>query len=118
MPAPKQTRPVSSMRLRSPDERLQAGRALREKVPRKSHGGWKPSDNRPDPIPLLRDSDKGRIPELLPIRYGRMSVDPFRFLRGAAAIMACDLAPTPATGIRVQACSDCHIMNFGAFATP
>jgi uncharacterized protein (DUF2252 family) len=106
------------MRLRSPDERLQAGRALREKVPRKSHGGWKPSDNRPDPIPLLRDSDKGRIPELLPIRYGRMSVDPFRFLRGAAAIMACDLAPTPATGIRVQACGDCHIMNFGAFATP
>jgi uncharacterized protein (DUF2252 family) len=118
MPAPKQTRPVSIMRLRSPEERLQAGRAWREKVPRKSHAGWKPPDNRPDPIQVLRDSDKGRIPELLPIRYGRMSVDPFRFLRGAVAIMACDLAPTPATGIRVQACGDCHIMNFGAFATP
>jgi uncharacterized protein (DUF2252 family) len=102
----------------SPGEQEQAGRALRAKMPRKSHAGWKAPANRPDPIRLLEDSDEGRIPELLPIRYGRMSVDPFKFLRGAAAIMASDLARTPATGIRVQACGDCHIMNFGAFATP
>jgi uncharacterized protein (DUF2252 family) len=102
----------------SPAEQKAAGRALRDKVPRRSHAGWKAPHNRPDPIQLIKDSDQGRIPKLLPIRYGRMSGDPFKFLRGAAAIMASDLAPTPVTGIRVQACGDCHIMNFGAFATP
>jgi uncharacterized protein (DUF2252 family) len=107
-----------SLKSRSPAERQEAGRALREKIPRKSHSGWKAPGDRPDPIQLLKDSDKGRIPELLPIRYGRMLGDPFKFLRGAAAIMASDLASTPVTGIRVQACGDCHIMNFGAFATP
>jgi uncharacterized protein (DUF2252 family) len=107
-----------SSKLQSPAERQEAGRDLREKIPRKSQAGWKAPDDRPDPIQLLKDSDKGRIPELLPIRYGRMLGDPFKFLRGAAAIMASDLASTPATGIRVQACGDCHIMNFGAFATP
>ena len=103
---------------RSLAERQEAGRVLREKIPRKSHSGWKAPGHRPDPIRLLKDSDQGRIPELLPIRYGRMAGDPFKFLRGAAAIMASDLASTPVTGIRVQACGDCHIMNFGAFATP
>ena len=107
-----------SLASRSPAQRLEAGRALREKIPRKSHGGWMAPRNRPDPIQLLKDSDQGRIAELLPIRYGRMLGDPFKFLRGAAAIMAADLAPTPVTGLRVQACGDCHIMNFGAFATP
>jgi uncharacterized protein (DUF2252 family) len=99
-------------------ERMKAGRGLRATVPRKSHGFWKASANRPDPIDLLIESDAGRIPSLLPIRYGRMRQSPFAFLRGAAAVMAFDLAQTPATGLRVQACGDCHIMNFGAFATP
>src|SRR5260370_25518043 len=107
-----------SLASRSPAQRREAGRALREKIPRKDHGGWKAPRNRPDPIQLLKNSDQGRIAELLPIRYGRMLGDPFKFLRGAAAIMAADLAPTPVTGLRVQACGDCHIMNFGAFATP
>ncbi len=99
-------------------ERLEAGRALRNRVSRKSHGGWKAARDRPDPISLLIDSDQGRIPALLPIRYGRMLESPFTFLRGAAAVMAGDLALTPKTGIRVQAGGDCHVMNFGAFATP
>ena len=99
-------------------ERLKAGRGLRAAVPRKSHGGWKASANRPDPIQLLIESDAGRIAGLLPIRYGRMRQSPFAFLRGAAAVMAFDLAHTPTTGLRVQACGDCHIMNFGAFASP
>jgi uncharacterized protein (DUF2252 family) len=103
---------------RSPAERMEAGRALRERVPRQSHLGWKAPPRRPDPIRLLIDSSKGRIPALLPIRYGRMLKSPFAFFRGAAAVMASDLAHTPITGMRVQACGDCHIMNFGAFATP
>ena len=102
----------------SPAERREAGRALRHNVPRKSHATWTAPADRPDPIRLLEDSDQGRLPELLPIRYGRMRQSPFTFLRGAAAVMAADLASTPATGLRVQACGDCHIMNFGAFATP
>ncbi|HXN13355.1 MAG TPA: DUF2252 domain-containing protein [Candidatus Acidoferrales bacterium] len=99
-------------------ERMKAGRGLREKVPRKSHGTWVASANRPDPIELLIESDAGRIPDLLPIRYGRMRQSPFAFLRGSAALMAFDLAQIPTTGFRVQACGDCHIMNFGAFASP
>jgi uncharacterized protein (DUF2252 family) len=99
-------------------ERLKAGRALRKKVPRKDHASWTAPANRPDPIKLLIESDTGRIPSLLPIRYGRMRQSPFAFLRGAAALMASDLAQTPTTRLRVQACGDCHIMNFGAFATP
>jgi uncharacterized protein (DUF2252 family) len=100
------------------EERLRAGRGLREKVARKSQAGWTPSAKRPDPVDLLIESDAGRIPKLLPIRYGRMRQSPFAFLRGAAAIMAYDLAQMPRTGLTVQACGDCHIMNFGAFATP
>jgi uncharacterized protein (DUF2252 family) len=99
-------------------ERLKAGRALRKKVPRKDHASWTAPANRPDPIKLLIESDAGRIPSLLPIRYGRMRQSPFAFLRGAAALMTFDLAQTPTTRLRVQACGDCHIMNFGAFATP
>ena len=96
-------RDARSWASRPPAERQEAGRALREKVPRKSHAGWKARGNRPDPIQLLKNSDQGRIPELLRIRYGRMSGDPFKFIRGAAAIMASDLAHTPVTGLRVQA---------------
>ena len=75
-------------------------------------------DNRPDPLRLLEESNKGRIPELIPIRYGRMVRTPFTFYRGAALNMAADLAVTPASGLRVQACGDCHLLNFGDFATP
>jgi uncharacterized protein (DUF2252 family) len=75
-------------------------------------------ENRPDPIDILRASDADRLPDLVPIRYGRMLQSPFAFYRGAAGVMAADLAGTPATGIHVQACGDCHLMNFGGFATP
>jgi len=109
---------ISALTRASPETRLEVGRALRAKVPRKSHAVWKAPSNRPDPVQLLMDSDTERIAKLLPIRYGRMSKSPFTFLRGAAAIMAFDLARTPTTRLRVQACGDCHIMNFGGFATP
>lgn len=99
-------------------ERLAAGKALREKVPRTSHGQWKLPPGRRDPIELLKHTDQGKLADLLPIRYGRMSQSPFAFLRGAAALMAADLAATPATGIRVQACGDCHVANFGGFGSP
>lgn len=91
---------------------------MRDKVSRAEHGEWRRSETRPDPIQVLRASDEGRLPELAPIRYGRMLASPFAFYRGAAGIMAGDLAGTPATGLRVQACGDCHLMNFGGFATP
>jgi uncharacterized protein (DUF2252 family) len=94
------------------------GKALRDRVPLAAHGPWQPSPNRRDPIDILEESNQGRLPDLVPIRYGRMLADPFAFLRGSAAVMAADLAPTPASGIRVQACGDCHLANFGLFATP
>jgi uncharacterized protein (DUF2252 family) len=99
-------------------ERKAAGRDLRERTPVESHAEWRPALRRHDPIDLLVESSKGRIEELLPIRYGRMVASPFAFLRGAAAVMAADLSLTPATGVRVQACGDCHAVNFGGFATP
>ena len=100
------------------EERTAAGKALRDRVSRKSQGKWKPAANRPDPIELLKRADEGRLPELLPIRYGRMSQSSFAFFRGAAALMAFDLSKTPATGLHVQACGDCHIGNFGGFGSP
>lgn len=102
----------------SPDERAEIGKALRERVPRTQHGTWKKLENRPDPIDLLHQADAGRMPELVPIRYGRMLQSPFAFYRGAAGVMAADLATTPDIGMHVQACGDCHLMNFGGFATP
>jgi uncharacterized protein (DUF2252 family) len=99
-------------------ERLTAGKQLRAKVPRSSHAGWSPPNNRPDPTELLKSSDRGRLATLLPIRYARMRESPFGFFRGAAALMAADLASTPVTGIHVQACGDCHVANFGGFGTP
>ncbi len=100
------------------EERMAMGKALREKIPRTSHAKWKAPDSRQDVIAQLRSTDKGRVPELVPIRYGRMSQSPFAFLRGAAAVMARDLSGTPTTGIRVQAGGDCHVSNFGGFGTP
>jgi len=111
-------RGASSLRGPTVKQRMAAGRALREKVPRTSHAKWKPPPNRPDPIELLKESDRGRLPELIPIRYARMRRSPFGFFRGAAALMAFDLARTPVTGIRVQACGDCHVLNFGGFGSP
>jgi uncharacterized protein (DUF2252 family) len=102
----------------SADERRAAGKALRDATPRAAHGGWKPPKNRRDPIELLRESNEGRISALIPIRFGRMAQSPFAFYRGAAAVMAADLASTPRSGLRVQACGDAHLMNFGGFATP
>ena len=91
---------------------------MREKLPRSRHAGWQPPKARRDPIDVLIESSAGRIPSLLPIRYGRMLQSPFAFYRGAAAIMAADLATTPKTGVGVQVCGDCHLVNFGGFATP
>jgi uncharacterized protein (DUF2252 family) len=102
----------------SVDERAAQGRKLRDKVPRASQAGWSEPRKRRDPLEILLESNEGRIPELIPIRFGRMSESPFAFYRGAAALMAADLATTPASGLRVQACGDAHLMNFGGFATP
>jgi uncharacterized protein (DUF2252 family) len=99
-------------------ECIEMGKALRVQTPRASHAGWQLPPNRRDPIDILQESNQGRVPELVPIRYGRMLASPFAFLRGSAAVMAADLAVTPASGIRVQACGDCHLANFGLFATP
>jgi uncharacterized protein (DUF2252 family) len=99
-------------------ERLKAGRSLRRKVPHSSHGRWKGPADRQDPISILRASDRLRLPDLLPIRYGRMLDSPFTFLRGAAAVMARDLARTPTTMLPVQACGDAHCGNFRIYGTP
>ncbi|MBV8273490.1 MAG: DUF2252 domain-containing protein [Cupriavidus sp.] len=100
------------------DERAAKGRALRDDTPRAAQAGWKPSADRRDPVDILIDSNEGRIQQLVPIRFGRMSASPFAFYRGAAAVMAADLGDTPTSGLRVQACGDAHLMNFGGFATP
>ena len=101
-----------------PDERRARGKALREAVPREAHGHWKPANDRHDIVDLLMASNEGRMEQLVPIRFGRMMQSPFTFYRGSAAVMAADLASTPASGIRVQACGDAHLTNFGGFATP
>jgi uncharacterized protein (DUF2252 family) len=108
----------SSLQFIPRKDRIVSGKALRTRVPRTAHAQWKPPANRPDPIKILQLSDKGRLPELLAIRYDRMRQSPFAFYRGAAALMAWDLSRTPATGIHVQACGDCHAANFGGFASP
>ena len=99
-------------------ESAERGRAARKDVPRSDHGDWAPAPDRPDPVALLDHQAATRVQELVPIRYGRMLVSPFTFYRGAAAVMAADLARTPDSGIVVQACGDAHISNFGAFAAP
>jgi len=103
---------------RTATERRAEGKALRETVPREDHGGWKAPKDRRDPVELVLESNEGRMPDLVPIRHGRMLQSPFAFYRGTAALMAADLAHTPISGLRVQACGDAHLMNFGAFATP
>jgi uncharacterized protein (DUF2252 family) len=99
-------------------ERVELGRALRDRTARKQHGTWKSPANRRDPIEILIEQGESRLPDLLPVRYARMQPTPFTFLRGAAAVMAADLAGTPTSGLVVQAAGDCHCLNFGGFATP
>ena len=99
-------------------ERRQAGQALRKVAPRSVHASWKPPPSRRDPVQTLIDTDRHRLSHLLPIRYGRMRVSPFAFLRGSAAVMAADLAETPASGLWAQSCGDCHLANFGTLASP
>ena len=99
-------------------ERRNMGKRLRDKVARDAHGAWRPHANRPDPIAVLHAADKTRQAQLVPLRYGRMLQSPFTFYRGSAAVMAADLGRTATTGIHVQACGDCHLLNFGGFATP
>jgi uncharacterized protein (DUF2252 family) len=94
------------------------GKRARELAPRSSHGAWEPAAGRPDPVALLEDQAADRVEELVPIRYGRMLASPFAFYRGAAAVLAADLAETPGSGITVQACGDAHLANFGGFAAP
>ncbi len=114
----KNVTPPREGKVLSADQRRAQGKVLRDAVPRETHGGWKPPGKRRDPVEILVESNKGRVPELVPLRFGRMSQSPFAFYRGAAAIMAADLAGTPHSGLRVQACGDAHLMNFGGFATP
>ena len=110
--------PGRTERYRSADERRAEGKALRDKISRRDHARWKAPSHRRDPVDLLIESNEGRMPQLIPIRHGRMVQSPFAFYRGSAALMAADLAHTPATGLRVQACGDAHLLNFGGFATP
>ena len=102
----------------TPVDRRTRGKRLRDAVPRDAHAAWRAHAGRADPISILRAADATRQPELVPLRYGRMLQSPFTFYRGSAGVMAADLAPTPATGIQVQACGDAHLLNFGGFATP
>jgi len=99
-------------------ERYAAGKALREKCPRVSHAAWKAPSNRRDAVELVLAAEKGRLPDLLPLRHGRMVRSAFTFYRGSALTMAADLASTPVSGVRVQCCGDAHLCNFGGFATP
>src|SRR5215813_9747809 len=100
------------------DDRRRKGAEWRRQVPLGAQAEWKAPADRTDPVEILIGQGRTRIAELLPIRYARMKADPFAFLRGAAAIMAADLARGPTAGLRVQACGDCHLANFGAYATP
>ncbi len=106
-----------TQRRRSRIERVEAGRAIRERVPLDVHAELGGASSR-DAWAILRAQDAGRVPELVPIRWGRMSVSPYRFYRGAAAVMAVDVASVPRTSLFTQLCGDAHLSNFGIFATP
>src|SRR5271163_5277384 len=99
-------------------ERRKQGKSLREKVRRASHAEWKPRSKSQDIVKLLEESDADRIPGLIPVKYQRMGVSPFTFFRGAAIVQARDLANAAVSGITVHACGDCHLANFGGFASP
>jgi uncharacterized protein (DUF2252 family) len=101
----------------TPSERAERGKAARAVVPRDSHAMFDPGPDRPDPLALLEEQAKTRVPDLVPVRWGRMMVSPFTFYRGAALPMAADLATTPVSGLAVQACGDAHLSNFGVFGS-
>jgi uncharacterized protein (DUF2252 family) len=111
---------TKSKRVRHPslEERRARGKEARDRAPLSSHGGWTPASDRPDPVGLLQEQNRTREPDLVPVRHGRMLVSPFTFYRGAAKIMAADLAGTPTAGLQVQLCGDAHLSNFGVFASP
>ena len=113
----RQSRPKATPHL-TVAERAARGKAAREVAPRSAHGEWEPASDRRDPVELLEEQAASRVPELVPIRYGRMLVSPFTFFRGAAYSMAADLAGAPRTGLDVQLCGDAHLSNFGGFAAP
>ena len=100
------------------DERVARGQTARQEVPRSSHGRWEPAPDRPDPVALLEQQAASRVPQLVPVRHGRMLASAFTFYRGSALIMAADLAATPVSGVTVQLCGDAHLSNFGLFGTP
>jgi len=102
----------------STSERAALGKAARTTVPRTVHGEWAPASGRPDPIEMLAAQETTRVPELVPIRHGRMAASPFAFYRGAANVLAADLAAVPHTSLQVQLCGDAHLVNFGGFASP
>ncbi len=108
--------PVSSFA--AVEAKIEQGKALRRQCPRRSHGEWTAPAGRPDPVAILEEQGAQRVPDLVPIRYGRMLVSPGTFYRGGAAIMAWDLAHTPTTELRTQCCGDAHLLNFGMFAAP
>ena len=111
---------IKSKRVPHPslEERRARGKSARDQAPLSRHGGWAPASDRPDPVALLEEQDATREPDLVPVRHGRMLVSPFTFYRGAARIMAADLAATPTAGLNVQLCGDAHLSNFGVFASP
>jgi uncharacterized protein (DUF2252 family) len=112
------SRPAKRVEHFTVDEHAARGKAARADVPRSSHANWEPPPLRLSPVEVLEEQAKTRVPELVPIRYGRMLVSPFTFYRGAAFIMASDLAGLPRTGLHTQLCGDAHLSNFGAFAAP
>ena len=106
------------MQATTKEERVRKGKELRKKCPRSKQAEWSESLRLSDPIQLLEDSNNDRISDFIPIRYQRMSESPFAFFRGSAIIQARDLANSPSSGIHVQVCGDCHLLNFGGFSTP
>ena len=103
---------------KTPEERHEYGKSLRDKTPLESHAEWSPGSDRRDPVELVEEQNEGRVPWLVPVRRVRMAVSPFTFYRGSARIMATDLAKTPASGIETQICGDAHLSNFGIYASP
>ena len=116
--AAQKSEPAAAVPHLSVAERIARGKAARSEVPRASHAVFEPPSTRPDPVESLESQAKTRVPELVPLRYGRMLVSPFTFYRGAAKIMAHDLGATPRSGLTVQCCGDAHLSNFGVFASP
>jgi len=110
--------PAAHTSTMAPADRRAGGKRLRDTAPRDAHAAWRAPADRRDPIGILQAADATRQPDLVPLRYGRMLQSPFTFYRGSAGVMAADLDRTPVSGIHVQVCGDCHLMNFGGFATP